>query len=213
MAQQYILVVDGLDKVLSSLDELPANLIAAARMAVNDATKFGRKMAADKVLRSVALPADYVSNSNGRLHITQYAKGNDLEAIIKARARPTSLARFATDSGNRATGVGVQVSKGSAKRIKGAWLIKLKSGSADLDTKSNMGLAVRTKDGKRPPGYKPVNIKGTNIWLLYGPSVAQILTSDPSWMKDQGGVIDKITDPIADKLEAEFHRQRARLNA
>jgi hypothetical protein len=209
MAQQYILVVDGLDKVLSSLDELPANLIAAARMAVNDATKFGRKMAADKVLRAVALPADYVSNTAGRLHIKKFAKGNDLESIISARTRATSLARFATDTGNRAAGVGVEVKRGAAKRIKGAWLIKLKSGTADLDTKSNLGLAVRTKDGKRPPGYRPVNIKGTNIWLLYGPSVAQVLYSD----KNQGGVVTEIADPIADKLEAEFHRQRARLNA
>lgn len=208
MAQQYLLVVDGLDEAIKSLDDVPSFVISAARMAINDATKFGRKRAADKVLRSVALPASYVSNAEGRLHIKKFATNRDLEAVISARSRATSLARFVTDSGSRATGVGVEVKPGSTKRLKGAWLIRLRAGNASLDTKSNLGLAVRTRDGKPPPGYKPVNIRGTNIWLLYGPSVAQVLYSD----KNAGGVATEITDEIADKLESEFYRQRARFN-
>lgn len=207
MAEQYILVVEGMKEAIKSIEDLPPKVLAAARMAVNDATRFGRNLAAKKVLRAAALPASYVANSEKRLHITKYARGDDLEGIISARKRATSLARFATDGGIKGQGVGVQVKPGRTKRIEGAWLIRLRAGNADLDTKSNLGLAVRTKDGKKPPGHKPINIKGTNIWLLYGPSVAQILYSD----KNQGGVADDISDDIADKLEAEFKRQTARL--
>lgn len=203
--ESFVLVIEGLDN-LDTVEALTKKLPESLRRAVNAAATLGRKRAADEVLKSVNLPADYVAPRNHRLEITRYATRSNAEAVISARSRNTSLARFAQTSyaQSRASraGVSVEVTPGSVKRMQGAFLIKLKAGKADLDTKSNLGLAVRTKDGRPPPGYKPVQL-AKNLWLLYGPSVAQILHSD----KNAGGVATDISPEIADKLETEFFRQ------
>ncbi|RID91889.1 hypothetical protein D2N39_11685 [Gemmobacter lutimaris] len=204
MAENFILVVEGLEAI-QSIDELPAKIAESARRAVNDATRRGRKLAADEVLRSVNFPKDYVAPRNGRLEISRYATRSNLEATISARSRNTSLSRFAKESytaGRKKAGVHVEVAPGSVRLMKGAFLIRLRAGNADLDAKSNLGLAVRTKNGKAPPGYKPTRL-GNNLWLLYGPSVAQVLHSE----KNAGGVATDISPRVAAMLEAEFWRQ------
>lgn len=206
MADQFILVVEGLEAI-KSLDDVPAKTLRAARIAVNDAATKGRKRAADQVLREVAFPASYVAPRNGRLTVKKRASDSDLEAIISARTRATSLARFAKDSSpaggaGRRAGVRVEVRPGSVRRLPGAFLIKLRAGTASMDTKNNMGLAVRTNNGRPPPGYKPTRIS-ENLWLLYGPSVAQAMYSE----KNRGGVATDISPKIAADLENEFWRQ------
>lgn len=202
----YILVVEGLD-VLNSLDDIPARTLKAARIAVNEAATRGRTRAANQIQKEVAFPADYVAPRNGRLIVKKRATGSNLEAIISARTRATSLARFSKDSipaggAKRRAGVRVEVTPGSVRRLPGAFLIRLRAGTANLDTKSNLGLAVRTKNGRPPPGYKPTKISD-NLWLLYGPSVAQVFYSQ----KNNGGVATDISPNIAADLEAEFWRQ------
>ncbi len=90
---------------------------------------------------------------------------------------------------------------GSVRRLPGAFLIRLRAGSATIDTKSNVGLAVRTKDGRPPPGYKPLPL-GRNLWLLYGPSVDQVFYS----VRTKRGVAQDITPEIEDYMEKEFLR-------
>lgn len=203
MAETFALVIEGLE-TLKSIDDLPQNIIKAARIAVNDAATRGRTAMGREVLSQVNFPTDYVAPRNKRLYVSKNARNTDLEAIITARSRPTSLARFAKESkpGRGKEGVRVEVKRGAARTLPGAFLIRLRSGSALTDTKFNMGLAIRTENGKPPPGYKPAPL-GNGLWLLYGPSVSQLIHSD----KNNGGVATDLTPDIQQMLEDEFWRQ------
>lgn len=207
MAEQFILVVEGL-KHLDSLDQVPAKTLAAARIAVNAAARRGRTMAAEGVLRETAFPPSYVAPREGRLAVSKFASNSNLEAVISGRTRATSLSRFVqgpTTLGGAKRKAGLRVRVDPAKgtrRLPAAFLIRLRSASSGMDTKGNVGVAVRTRDGRQPPGYKPVKI-ADNLWLLYGPSVAQNLYSE----RNKGGVYNDISPKVADVLEREFWRQ------
>lgn len=203
MADAFVLVIDGL-KELESLDQLPQDIVRSARIAVNDAATRGRTRMGQDVLRQINLPADYVAPRNGRLFVSKKANNSDLEAIITARSRPTSLARFAKENkaGRPEGGVRVEVQRGVTRTLPGAFLIKLRSGAALTDTKFNLGLAVRTRNGRPPPGYKPAQL-GPNLWLLYGPSVSQIIYSETN----NGGSATELSPEIMDMMENEFFRQ------
>lgn len=204
MAEQYAVAIEGLD-ALKSFDEIPDEIVNIARMTINSATKRAYASAARNIRRQVNFPSGYLTGQNKRLWITKFAKNEDLEGVISARQRPTSLARFVNGTisvgGARKAGVRVEVKPGSVRRLPGAFLIRLRAGNAGLDTKSNMGLAVRTKDGRPPPGYKPLPL-GNNLWLLYGPSVSQVFYS----ARTKAGVAEDITPEIEQYMEAEFLR-------
>lgn len=204
MAERFMLVIEGLSN-LNALDDTGRRSIEAARIAVNAAARRGRTMLADEVLREVDFPASYVAPRNQRLYVKKNASNSDLEAVISAQSRRTSLAQFTTGAATRGgkKGVRVKVAKGSGGAVlQRAFLIKLRAGSASLDTKSNLGLAYRTKDGRPPPGYVPTQL-APNLWLLYGPSVAQVLHSDTT----NSGAADELSPDIAELLEREFWRQ------
>lgn len=213
MADQYVVAIEGL-KDLRFLDDMDQNVLTAAKLAVNDATRFALRQSSREIRRQIKFPAHYLSGANGRLKITRFAKEGDLEAAVGAQRRATSLARFATGNlqvggGKRAAGVRVEVRPGSARRIKRAFLIKLRSGNSQTDTQFNLGLALRTKNGEKPAGaYKPKSI-GKNLWLLYGPSVDAAFINAGS---KGGGVAQQLSGDIARELEDEFNRQMERLN-
>lgn len=194
----YLVAVEGLDAI-TSLDEIPAKVRRAARAAVNKATDRARTASAREIRQQINFPARYLDPSEGRLFVSQKATNNNLEAKITGRLRPTSLARFARGNPQPGDGAGVavQVSAGGATRnLPRAFVIRLRAGSAALDTKSNLGLAIRTKNGEPPRGaYKPTKL-GQNLWLLYGPSVAQVFKS----------VRSDVAPDTADFLEKEFLR-------
>jgi hypothetical protein len=206
MADQYVLAVSGLE-ALKSMNDLPKKIITAAQRAVNDAARSGRTMLDREISRQVAFPQGYMSPRSGRLVVEEFAKSGKLEATILARGRATSLARFTLDQppvggARRKTGVRVEVDRGAVKRLPGAFLIKLRSGSKLTETQHNLGLAVRTKNNKPPPGYRPTRL-ANNLWLLYGPSVAQVMYSE----RNQGGAATDVSPDIAQLLEDEFWRQ------
>ncbi|MDO5646304.1 hypothetical protein [Paracoccus sp. (in: a-proteobacteria)] len=203
MSDAFALVIDGLDH-LDNLSDLPKDVVRAARIAVNDAATRGRTAMAREVLREVNFPADYVTPRNKRLFVSKQARNNNLEAVITARSRPTSLARFTKEStaGRKKGGVRVEVKPGVVRVMPGAFLMRLRSGSGLTDTKHNLGLAVRTAKGKPPPGYRPTQI-GKNLWLLYGPSVSQVIHS----ARNNGGVATDLTPDVQRMLEDEFWRQ------
>jgi hypothetical protein len=201
----YAVVIEGLTEIQSFAD-IPKDIVRNAKLAVNAATRRAYAAAGRGIRKQVNFPANYVTGQKGRLAITQFATEQNLEGVITGRQRPTSLARFAigpiqVGGGNRKAGVRVEVKPGSVQRLPGAFLIRLRAGTAAIDTKSNLGLAVRTKNGKPPPGYKPLPI-GKNLWLLYGPSVAQVLYST----RTNKGVASDITPEIEDYLGREFLR-------
>lgn len=200
----YIIAVEGLDAV-QFMEELPKDVERAAVRAVNYATRRGRTKADRAIRKDVAFTAGYLSPSAGRLVVAKTAKNGDLEGIVRARSRATSLARFSSDQPlqpgqrRRRRGVKVTVKPGVAKYIAGAFLVPLKAGvDGPL---SNVGLAVRS-DTKPSGAYKP-KLLGKNLWLLYGPSVSQVLYS----ARNQGGVADDIAPEVAEDLENEYLRQ------
>lgn len=204
MADNYAVAIEGLS-ALKSFDDIPKQILDAARMTINAATRRAYATAGREIRRQVNFPTGYVTGQKGRLQITKFATGDNLEGVITGRQRPTSLARFVNGSvsvgGARKAGVRVEVKPGSVVRLPGAFLIKLRAGSAAIDTKNNLGLAIRTKNGRPPPGYKPLPI-GKNLWLLYGPSIDQVFYS----VRTKRGVAEDITPEIEDYMEREFLR-------
>jgi hypothetical protein len=189
--------INGLSN-LKDLDKASTKISLAATQAINRTADRARAQAAREILAQINLPDNYVrAKDSKRLKVSKKAKQKDLEAVITSKARPTSLARFATAVNKK--GVRVAVKPGGSKLIPNAFLLKLRSGSADLDTKSNQGLAVRTRKGVTPPtAYKPKRI-ADNLWLLYGPSVNQVFGGEE-------GVAQKVSPATANYLQREFER-------
>jgi hypothetical protein len=185
-------------KDLSSLVPNEKKVKKAASQALNRTADRARAESAREVLRQLRLPPNYVkAKDSKRLRVKKRAKQEQLEAVVAGQKRPTSLARFSTAINKK--GVSVAVKPGAAKFIPNAFLIKLKAGNADLDTRANFGLAVRTKKNKIPSkAYKPKKL-GPNLWLLYGPSVGQAFGG-----KD--GIAKKVSPDTAKFLEKEFNR-------
>lgn len=204
MAESFALVIEGLES-LNDIEDLPKDIIRSARIAVNDAATRGRTKFGSEILSQVNLPRDYVAPRNKRLYVSKKAGNSDLEAIITARSRPTSLARFVKGGLNKRPkqGVRVEVKPGVTRTIAGAFLIKLRAGNSLTDTQHNMGMAMRTRNGLPPSrAYAPKPLGG-NLWLLYGPSVSQVLLA----ARGDSGVAVDLSPEIQDMLEDEFWRQ------
>lgn len=176
----YVVLVEGLES-FGDIAKMEARVLTAASRAINETARRTRTQAARKIQSQVDFPSRYLSNSkDGRLAIFKYAKGEDLEAIIRGRERPTSLARFAkgsttTKAVRSAKGVKIGIKPGTSKLMQGAFLMRLRAGNQVTDTQYNLGLAIRTKDGNPPRNaYKPKQVGSSNLWLLYGPSVNQV---------------------------------------
>lgn len=195
MSDAYVIAVDGIS-ALRSLDDIPAEIRRAAMQAVNRTVTRTRTASAREMRRQVNFPARYLSGEDGRLAITKKATDADLEGVITGRFRPTSLARFARTKTVRKAGVSVEVAPGFARFMKRAFLIRLRSGSAALDTQSNLGLAIRLRPGEAIQNKrKMIQVQG-NLYLLYGPSVSQVFA----------GVADDEVAEAGDFLEQEFLR-------
>lgn len=193
-------MADSLLEAISFFQHLPDVVDKSAQLAINSTAKrSGMTLIRRTILDDIAFPRDYLTDD--RLRVSQLANTSNLEAVITARQRPTSLARFASGQalGSRARiGVSVQVSRaGGSKRFKNAWLVRLKNG--------NIGLALRLKPGEsldnktHPHRYWLVPDK---VALLYGPSVDQVFSH----------VRGEVAPAIANMVNEEFLRQYARLS-
>lgn len=199
MSRPYVVAVEGLSETIASIDEMPASVLRFARMAINTTVKRSRTLASRRIRDQVSFSATYLADGNGRLSITKSATDNDLEARIRGRFRPTSLARFATSSSSR--GVRVRVKPGSSDLMRRAFLMRLRAGT-DIDTKSNQGLAIRLQPGERIANKRQMIQVSGNLYLLYGPSVDQVFSS----------VVEELAPETSDILEAEFLRLLDRFN-
>lgn len=194
------MAVEGLNEVINSVEEIPPQVLRLARMAINTTTRKARTLASREMRKQVNFTAGYLSDKGGRLSISQFAQENQLEARIRGRFRPTSLARFAGAQTRR--GVRVSVSPGASRVMGRAFFMRLRAGNADIDTKSNQGLAIRLKPGEAIANKRKMLQVAGNLYLLYGPSVDQVFRS----------VSEEIAPESADMLEAEFLRLMDRLN-
>lgn len=193
MAQTILDAVDYFQR-------LPGVADKAAQLAINTvAERGGMTLIRRSILDDIAFPKDYLTSD--RIGVSKKAKPGDLEAVIKARQRATSLARFAapgTPLGSRAR-VGVQVGVKRANGttvLKNAWLTKLRNG--------NVGLAVRIKPGQTFANRNdPITswLVPGKVALLYGPSVDQVFRD----------VSEQSAAPIGRMVNDEFLRQFARL--
>ncbi len=191
------------------LGSRPAVARKAARLAINDTAT--RKAVPDfrkLMLEEVDFPAGYLDNKN--FGVTKKAADTDLTAVITARQRPTSLARFAKgqsfEGARRTGGVNVRVNKGGgSRRIKRAFFVRLRRGK-DTQDGFNLGLAIRLKPGERLRGRKKggagVQV-APDLYILQGPSVDQVFRET-----SVAG-----SPAVADGLLKEFTRQFVRLNA
>ena len=197
MASQYVIAVDGLDVQIADLKDAPDKIRRAASRSINRALDRSRTQSAKQILGEVNFPASYLNPSTGRLSVTERADPRNLAGKVTGRFRATSLARFTQGNPKRGEAVPVQVEPGKTIRLKGAFLIQLKSGTASLDTKANLGLAVRT-GGKAIRQSRAAKRLAPGLYLLYGPSVSQAFGQ----IIDNGGAQD-----AGDFFEQEFLRQ------
>lgn len=205
---------DALDGLAHLFETMPDTSRRAARLAINQvANRSAIRDISNEIYSQVMFPQGYLSLPD-RLGVTKNATDADLEAIIRARQRATSLARFLvpgqTQATARTSGVAVQVKPGNVKYFKNGFLVKLRAGSS-TETQNNLGLAVRLPAGERPKFGKGQMLEErvgkdgqpkSAVWLLYGPSVDQVFR----------GVADDLSGHIADDVTSEFMRQFTRLN-
>lgn len=203
----------GLDSLVSFFERLPKIAEEASVLAVNAGARFAHTAGSKGIREQVAFTARYLGSAtdggNARLGIVKKARGGDVEAVVRGRERPTSLARFAVGTktlGRRTSGRPVRVkvsARGSAKALPGAWLMRLRQGGVLDDENFNVGLAIRLKPGQTI--NKREFVGGTTrggLTMLYGPSVAQVFRD----------VARDIEGPVSSKVETEFVRQFERLS-
>lgn len=196
-----VLIQGGFFKEAASFFEaIPEVAAQSAALAIN--TTVDRKLlpsAKKEMLAQINFPSGYLDQED-RLGIAKRADANSLEAVVRARDRATSLARFTngqTPQNSRGRPLNVQVKRGRTVTLKKAFLVTLKNG--------NIGLAVRLKPGQHLNNklvtYNEVKL-AKDVYLLYGPSVDQVFK----------GIADEQVDKVAGFAASEFYRQFARLS-
>ena len=179
----------------------------AAILAINQTAK---REALSRVRRDMRQQVNFkASYLNSREHtgVAYMARKGSLKAAIYARDQPTMLNRFrpnpnsvpARTKKGKNKGVMVRVKPNSTKVMKGAFVHQFKGSK-------NIGVMVRTKGGVSDPP-KGISAGGgryiasMRAWLLYAPSIDQIMWDTAARNRDK----------IATYLKAEFLRQFARL--
>lgn len=194
----YAVVVEGLEG-LKDIENLPDNIVRAARQAINKTLTRTRTRSAREIRKQVAFPANYLSGQNGRLAVTGRPQGRQLRGEITGRHRPTSLARFAKgtpETTRRRGGTPVTVKPGSPQFMQKAFLIRLRAGAAGIDTQHNLGLAIRLKPGESVRNKRIQAKKWGGLYLLYGPSIDQVFDD----------VAEDEVPFIEDFMQSEFFR-------
>lgn len=194
----YAVYIEGLSETMTDVDVLPDRVKAAAQLAVNYAARKARTAASRGMRDQIAWSASYLDN---KLTI-KLADGSNLEASIGAQFRPTSLARFAVGAKTpwtrpKTLHVGAATYRPTNDKM---IFVPLKRGAAFNEDQQNIGLAVRLKDGDTVKGKYRMKPFGKGLYLLYGPSSAQVLYT----------VAEDIIPDVADWLDTEFARQMNR---
>lgn len=182
---------------------LPDIADRAAQMAINTTARDTRALAAREMGEQVKFPRGYLAPRNDRLAVSRQAKPGDLEAHIRGRDRPTSLARFRVGKVKfgRGAGVRVQIAPDKAPVSMGsAFYMKLRRGSSYDPENANVGLAVRVRRGESLRGSTGALSIGGGLYLLYGPSVDQVFREVAS---DE---IESVSERLADEFIRQFER-------
>lgn len=195
---EFALTIEGLDAGGYIADLSPEKVALAASRAINKIADKARTQADRAVRQQIAFPARYLGPASKRLWVQKKASYSSMEAVVRGRGRPTSLATFskskpmAPGKRHKRGEVDVTVKPGQRKFIKRAFIMRLRN--------INLGLAVRTNGGPPPGAYRPTRITD-RLWLLYGPSVDQALINSR-----HEGIYEEISDEMLTALEVEFMR-------
>jgi len=196
----FAVAVEGLEALRDIRDLDKKSKINLVR-ALNKTTRDARVEAARRIGEEINLPKRSLGPAAGNLTVSKMAQRASLESRIKAKGRPTSLAKFSKGTPGRGAGVMVEVKPGQASFLRKAFLIKLPQGNTLTDTRFNLGLAIRLAPGERMANkFQQVQIS-KGLYLLYGPSIQQVFLNNAG-----KGVAKDISDPSADALEREFIR-------
>ena len=194
--QNYAVFIEGLSDVIDDFENLPDRVKKAAQRAVNRATQRAKTAASRKMREQVAWTASYL---DGKMDV-KFAQAGESEGSLRVMFRPTSLARFARGSKTPWTPAKqLHVGAASFKNPNGKMLfVPLKAGSGPITEDSmNIGLAVRLKDGDAVRGKYKMKPFGKGLYLLYGPSSAQVFFT----------VAEDLVPDVADWLSDEYTRQ------
>lgn len=198
---EFAVVVEGLES-LADIENLSSEIRLKAAQAINKVTRDGRSMIAMQISREVNFPPGYLNPAKKKLFVAKQANRNDLEGIIRASSVPSSLARFVQGPARPGQRGGLNVRVGNrTQTLRRAFLMKLRSGNAAIETRFNLGLAIRLRPGEQLANKKFVRRISSGLYLLYGPSVDQVFAS-----RDGTGVADQQSDRLAVDLESEFLR-------
>lgn len=182
------IIARGLSDMQQYFDNFPTIAAEAAAMAINEVSSGVGLTAIRRDMRSeIEFPPGYIEGE--RLKLYKRATPTSLEAIIRGRDRPTSLARFAagqTPSNTRGRPLSVRVKRGHVRNLQRAFMVNLKNG--------NVGIAVRLKEGEELEKTDGAIRLANNVYLLYGPSVEQVFR----------GVATDNTPFIADNVRRRF---------
>lgn len=201
MRESFVFAVEGL-KNIQELYGLKEDIEFNAVRAINLTARDARTAGADRIRAQVNFEASYLNPAQKHLYVAKQAKRNDMSAIIRARGRPTSLARF-IQGGMPTAGQGVtlQVKPGRLSTMRRAFLIKLRAGTDSIETRFNRGLAIRLKPGETLRNKQNAVKLKSGLYVLYGPSVSQVFMAN-----DETGVAKDLEPDIMDQMEAEFLR-------
>lgn len=196
----WAVVVEGIGN-LREYDSLKDEIRFNAMRAINQTARDYRKIGAERIRAQINFPQNYFNPSAKRFYVSREATPGKLEARITARGRATSLARFVTSYTPGKKGVSLEVKTGQQTQIKGAFLIKLPAGKGPIDTKYNMGLAIRLRKGETLENKRNVRRMAKGLYILYGPSVDQVFLAQSG-----KGVAADLEPSILDDMETEFLR-------
>ncbi len=199
-----VILAAGLKEFARFAEQLPDIAEAAAVFAVNDTSRDAVPLIKRHMRAQINFPSNYLNSE--RLGIRRKATRANIEAVISGRDRPTSLARFAEGATPQKRNtpkrpIFVKVKTGKTVRLDKAFMLTLRNG--------NLGLAIRLPKGQEPDrAYKPVQLtrgggKAQGAWLLYGPSVDQVMQ----------GVASEVQGDIGSTLSRNFLRHFSRLSS
>jgi len=194
--------VAAIKELVRFIEAAPEIAPQAAALAMNTIIpRKGMKRYKDAMRGQIAFPPGYLDETE-KFGVTQSATPGNLTSIIRARQRPTSLARFASGAlgGEGAT---VRVKKGRSTRLRKAFMVRLRAGTVLDNDNFNLGLAVRVPNGQfrnKKDASRMVQL-AKDVFLLYGPSVDQVFRT----------VSVTETPNVLNEIESEFYRQFGRL--
>lgn len=185
----YEIEPTGLKEFDRLLQTLGQSVEPAASFAINETAVFARRVGSQAIRNRINFKANYLQE---RLAITKRAKPADLEGVVTGRDRPTSLARFAQGTprfGRQRSAPRVRVkAAGGASPIRNGFFMRLRRGNSVISAENaNIGLAIRLKEGERVKNKNEMVPIGSNLYLLYGPSVGQVYRTVAENTADQVG--------------------------